>query len=573
MIGAQPCGATPIADLGGLSAYHLAMAASFVQRSSLFLAAEIEVYAPGAAIVLPPAGIGSRPVADLQQLAVQASAEILRASDVGYRTSAADRGGVQVYDGRIATAYALDRAIDLDPAQPAKGVSWGSLSLSNADARFDGYVTARNNDSRPVRMLMGRKTLDTQRGLWLDPAYSDLVPFWAGVASPWLLTDTTLQIPLRDASYLLERTVQQSTFGGTGGLDGTTDLAGKCVPVLRGTCLAITPVLVDPVDYIYRVSDGPISGVTLYVGGDSMNFSYAGDVADATAQQPAPGTYLTSNAQGLIRLGSKPILAVTVDATGAFLAAGPVPTLLAIARTLMTENLGLDPTLVDYSSWLGADAAYPYRSGAFYGTTPANGAAALSALLASIGAKLIPLRTGKLAVLVLRALPPGLRAATTWGTAQIVSLVPQALPATLDPPPYRWRVGYQQVLTVQTSSFDPDVTLAQQQFLGAEYRYATAISLTTKQAYRSPNDPNPLPTALASQADAQAVANDLLALWGQRRRLYTVEVPIEVGIQQEIGGVVILSYPTDDLRGGRAGQIVGESFQSTDATIKFPVLV
>ena len=80
---------------------------------------------------------------------------------------------------------------------------------------------------------------------------------------PWLVTPTTVQVALRDASYYLERQVPRNLYGGTGGLDGEVGLAGQAKPLVFGgptdaVIKNMTPVLVDPANLIYQVNDGPV---------------------------------------------------------------------------------------------------------------------------------------------------------------------------------------------------------------------------------------------------------------------------------------------------------------------------
>jgi hypothetical protein len=98
-------------------------------------------------------------------------------------------------------------------------------------------------------------------------------------------------------------------------------------------------------------------------------------------------------------------------------------------------------------------------------------------------------------------------------------------------------------------------------------------STTNATAYARPNALPPIGGAVQIQSDAQIVANLLGGLWGQRRRLYDVVLPLALGITHEIGDAVTIAYPIDDMRGGRVGLIVGEQFRSQDSTITYQVLV
>jgi hypothetical protein len=117
------------------------------------------------------------------------------------------------------------------------------------------------------------------------------------------------------------------------------------------------------------------------------------------------------------------------------------------------------------------------------------------------------------------------------------------------------------------------MTAARKQFVEMTGSFAYWSSTAVLTAFRRPNDPPPIVGTLLRQADAQAVVNDLGALWGVRRRLYDVTVPAFIGVPLDIGFVVTLIYPMDDLVHGRVGQIVGYSFRSPDAAVTIRVLV
>ena len=160
-------------------------------------------------------------------------------------------------------------------------------------------------------------------------------------------------------------------------------------------------------------------------------------------------------------------------------------------------------------------------------------------LLAGIGARLLVDRRGKLGVFVLRALDAGAVPSARLSALNVVDVQPQALPASLDPPPYRWRVGWGRNHLVQTTDLNATVKdTARAQFLAAEYRYAAWSGTDVLTAYRRPGDPDPVPTALLAQSSAQALADSLGALWRGRPGLYAVTVPVAVAAALDIGSVV-----------------------------------
>lgn len=543
-----------------------------------FFCVELDAYAP--AIEVPGGGFGHGARAHgvvPGATNVPAQFETVRVSDLGYRTREADPGGLAVYPPLLEEAFALDRFVELDTAASGVSVGWGAIRLANPQGQWDALTVRSNSDGRDARILIGTKLYDPVRGIELDPPRASLRPFFAGVSTPWRLSETTLDVPLRDAGYWLERPLQSSLYAGGGGLNGGDDLRGRPKPKTRGGTVAnpilnVAPVLVDPLQRIYAWNDAPGEMVTLYEGGAAV-FTFDGDVADLYAGGTSPGEYRTNKARGLFQLGSTAVRPITADVTGAFPSGAAPTTALALAARLLTEDIGLPATLLDQAAFAREDAARPYVAGYHWGPDPVDARAGVDAFLAGLYAKLVPTRGGPLGVMVLRRVPEGAQPRARLGTAEIVSLVPVALPANLSPPPYRFRVGYQRAHQVQASDLSPRVTDARKSLIGTEFRTAGWYDGDILTAYRRPNDPPPIGGALLGQADAQRVADELGDLWGVQRRLYQVAVPTTVALDLDVGDVVRVSWPIFGLMDGKLGQVVGDQFRSGDAVVGFLVLV
>lgn len=542
----------------------------------IFFALELDVYQPGTGLPVYAYGRGARPRGSAYLNAVTLeSSDTLRASDTGYRTRAADAGGVQVYPSVMDQAFEIDRHISLDPGQ-ASTATFGAIRLSNLGRRYDAYAATRNADGRAVRLLIGSKAWDPVRGIYVDPAYSDMRSFFGGTAQVWSLSETEFEIPIRDATYLADQPIQQNTYGGSGGLAGGSDLTGRRIPMTRGGTAAtpveaISLVTVDAVNLIYQWTDGPGTVVTLYEGGAAV-FVYDGDVSDLySGMRPAGGHYRTNNARGLLQTGSKPVRALTVDATGAFLLAGAVGTAVALARNVLTETLAQPSSILDLPSFSAADTAYPYVSG-FWLADDTTALSVVQLLLNSIGARLISTRTGLLSVLVLRKPYANAAPAMRLSRTNVIDVQPVALPSTLDPPPYRQRVGYGHINSVQTSDFNGSITDARKAQVGAAYAYAGWSSSAVLTAWRRRTDPDPVPTALLVKSDAQELATAIGSLFETRPGQFTVEMPIALAASLDLGSVVLLDWPLADLAGGKIGLIIGEQVRSYDASVTFTVL-
>ena len=75
------------------------------------------------------------------------------------------------------------------------------------------------------------------------------------------------------------------------------------------------------------------------------------------------------------------------------------------------------------------------------------------------------------------------------------------------------------------------------------------------------------------QSEAQTVIDSVGALLCARRRIYEARIPTDVAIDADLGDVVKIQYPLDDLQNGRLGQVIGESFDSGNPYVTLRVLV
>ncbi len=552
------------------------MAADF--KSPLMLVMELEMFRPAETGTGIP-GWATRPWGTMEPfLGNLESTETLRASDCGYRTRPGDAGGVVPYPPIMNSSIEIDRNISLDPSSPAPGLTVGALRIYNPRRSMDGTVASRNIDGRPFSVYAARKVWDASRGIYLDPPKSTLTKLTSGVARQWGPGGDEITIPLADATYYLERDYQSNTYLGTGGLNGSTDLKGKKIPRTRGGTVAnpilnVTPVLVDALNLIYQWNDGPGELVNMYEGADT-GITFQEDVADLYAGATNSGQYRTNKARGLFQLGRKPVREITVDVTGAFPVAGVRSTPVSIAFRMMVEDMQIPDSLLDIQSFVDLDSQNVVVAGWYFGPEDeSNAIAAVSYFLNSVGVKLVPRRSGVLSAWKLRRPSNTDAISAIIDESVILDIETDSLPSSLDPRPYRFRVGYQRNNTIQTTDLDPDVTDTRKAFLKEEYRYPAGwVNVDVLRAFRNPNDPPAIPTALLVEAEANAASQTLGALWGDRVQLYAVTVPLLYAMQLDIGNFVSLRYGYDVLDGGRRGTIVGEQMRTDADTCVLRVL-
>lgn len=544
------------------------------------IALELQTYVPGQAAVPATKSHGTRAHGTLSRagIATPELTELITASDVGYRTRSTDPGGVVSYPPLLADAFQIDARLTLQPETTAAGAAWGSVLLANPNGQFDPLIGVQNSDGRPIRLLTGRKTFDSSRQYFTDPAYASLSVLFSGLATPWALGDNGLQVPLRDATYWLEKPLQANLYGGTGGVEGTSDLTGKPKPKTRGgtsgnPILNVTPTLIDATNRIYQWNDAPGTIVALYEGGAPV-ITYQGDVGDLYSGSTSAGQYRTNNANGLFQLGSVPVAEITIDCTGSFPIAGLQYNPYWIAQYMLQEDCAMPPELIAWADFAAIAFAHNYGSGVYFGSDQVwTAVQGLEAILMGLGANLVPLRNGTLSVAIVEAIGSTEPIVASFDTTKIIACNRRPLPSVLDPPPFRIRCGYNHNYTVQTNGLNTaSSTAAHRQFIGAADRFASWADANLVAAYRRPNDYTAFPTALLSQSNAQAVANNHGAMWGVPRRLYDITLPAsQFGI--DLGKVVSITYPIERLASGQKARVVGYSYRSADATVIYTVIV
>ncbi|WP_419900657.1 hypothetical protein [Roseomonas sp. USHLN139] len=543
---------------------------------------EIELYRPGAGagaryargirpLGLPPAG------APLEATAT------LRASDTGYRTRNTDPGGVAAYPPTLDSALEIQEALNLEPGNSAVAWSAGSVQLLNPTGEYDQTEGFFNADRRVVRIRRGRRAQDAARGIEVDPAYSGLATLFTGLGQPWVAGENLLTLPIRDASYWTEQPLLTGLYAGTGGYQGTVDLEGQPIPKLRGgrvgnPVLNVKPVLVDRSIGLYQVSDGPGLIAAVYDAGDAWT-DRAADTTDPYGSVPPAGHWRScSLPTGLYVQTGTPLQEgreLTCDAVGDFPVAGPMTYAANLVRYLLTEDAGLPLSLLDVPSFTAAIAEAPFYTGDFW-TDPVQVVEAIAPILASIGAQLVPTPEGKLALVLLRAVPADAVPAARLTAGQMLAAPrPVGLPTSLAPSPWRWRIGHSRNNTVQASNtLDPDVTDARRAFLAQTDQVALAWQDTALlQAYRVPNDPAVVSTRLLTKADATEVGQAFGELWGKDRRLFEIPLDIDDALSLPLGTIVHVDYPIRSLRNGTLCRIVRRNISLKSRTITLTVLV
>ncbi|EIZ79238.1 hypothetical protein WSK_2083 [Novosphingobium sp. Rr 2-17] len=150
-----------------------------------------------------------------------------------------------------------------------------------------------------------------------------------------------VSIPLVGRGDRLEKTnLLTSSFAGTGGVEGTSDIAGNLKPVAFGRCLNIEPVLVDAAKQVYQVHDGAIDDIEMVFENALAVNSAPLTAANASAlysMSIPEGQWAKCPAAGIFRLGGQPSGLVTADVRGAKIGGVYSSNIATIATAILTR--------------------------------------------------------------------------------------------------------------------------------------------------------------------------------------------------------------------------------------------
>lgn len=307
-----------------------------------------------------------------------------------------------------------------------------------------------------------------------------------------------------------------------GALEGGDDLKDRPIPILLGVEPQIEPVLVDHLEHIYQVHDGRNHGAmqALVIAEDGKSaLTFDADYADITLATPIPGEYATCLATGHVKLGEAPQSVLTVRAKGLVSAAyGYTEAIAGLLQVLAVDFAGLsDPGELD-SGALTDLAAHTAVMGRWTGLEPESIRSVMQRFCTSAGAWAW-LRPNKL-LTAGRITDPDLATADFTMDAAVDL---REIPWRVDPyeiPVGRVRVGYRPYSRTLSEAevlgaVDEDV----RKDAGKDYRYAKA-EITEAERTQTPDAREiTILTALDSKDDAQALADEQLALRKGRRWL------------------------------------------------------
>jgi hypothetical protein len=494
--------------------------------------------------------VGDLPVAAFDEPGVGAAPITLRFSDRGWTSEPDDDPPDTHWESRVTEPLSVLRSLPITPDADSRVLmQLGQMTLINSDAALDDTVRTGAMDGRPISVKIGAPHVRRAE-------FQTMIDCTAG---NWRLADNgAVVLDMRDGAWEMDAPAQANLYGGTGGLDGTGELEGRPKPLAFGACLNVPPVLIDPEALIYQVHDGAIDAVTaVYDRGLALTFE--ANVADISAGIVSAGHFKVQRSGGYIRLGSVPTGIVTADirgdkAWGVYVSSAP-----KIAFRIAHDRGGLPDSRFALTTIEALHNRQPAPIGIYQGPEVATLGDLLNAALGGINAWWGPNRFNQFEFG--RVDRPDAQPRWFIDADDILEFSLLEPPATISPPVWRMRVGYQRNWTPQLTDLAAGVAPDRRQFLANEYRYATSSDISLTVAHRRAQDVT-RPALFANKADAEAEAL-------RERLLYSGDLQLGRARLKHQGFLVPLNstgqvtFPRYGLASGRNAIAVGQSITAS----------
>lgn len=465
----------------------------------------------------------------------------------GYITKGADLPAYTPYSARLdAARLQVERSTSGRSGIGGLVRVSASVPVVNADGALDRLLEAFAMDGRGVRIRVGRR----------DAALSSFGLVFTGVVAdePEIGFGQVL-FRFSDGAAKLDVPLNQNVYGGTGGLDGGADLAGKPKPVCLGHVFNVPAPLVDSANLIYQVHDGAIS--------DVPNVYDRGIALVRVAGAPAPGQYQPNVAQGTFKLGATPAGTVTADVLGDASLTGYINRTGDIILRVLVQRAALSSSEIDPTSFTNFNSQAPAEVGIWRGAEEASVADVVDELLANVGAWGGFSRYGAFGLGVVAA--PAGTAAAAYTEREIRSITRLPRPEPVAPAVFRATVPYQRNYTVQ-SDLAAAVPIARTSFAAQAVRISKAEDLSIRSRHLLAVEYQQGTGLFAVQADSDTEAQRRFTLWSGRAAMFDVELPIGA-LTRDPGNVITLRHRRMGFSTAKDVRVLGTKLRGSAVTL------
>ena len=485
---------------------------------------------------------------------------IIRLSTSGYVTGPNDNPADAEYPAKIVDPGTFKQSMFSENRTMGQAqVGYGEIVVTNADGELDSILNY-GVDGRAAVL----KRLPSRRGAYASAETIMRATLTrADSVSAW----TELRFRLYDRLLELDKPLQSNRYAGTtvsagATANGSPDLKDRIKPLVFGRANNIELICVNPFNLLYQASDGPVVSITGYDGG--IQLRNAGDfpsIAALIAASIPGGSCGTCLTLGLVRFGGaftgKPGFVFTADVVeGATLAQRSAS---AVAQRILAK-MGIAGASLVASSFTALQAAAPQEVG-IYISDETTALAALSMILGSVGASIVPNALGQFEVQQMRA--PGVPVFSLTMddilTDQGGSIGIVANPDT-DAGLPAWRVVLRHSKIYRTHSESEVGPCAAERriALGSEYREVRAESAAVRTKHLLAPELT-IETLLTNAADAASEAARRLALYSVRRDVLSFPVRRDDAVAAVLGATGTVTMPRLSYQSGRNMVVIGRT--------------
>jgi hypothetical protein len=365
---------------------------------------------------------------------------VLRLASAGYATRSTDDPADTFYAPRLMGDVDVgQQAMDQLGLGGQVALTAGELRLADADDAMLGLDRYGLADGRAIRLRV-LPVADRTASDFGVPFSATTLAFAGETVAVRREAGRAAVLGLTDLSERFNRPLQPARYGGTGGLEGSDEMAGRPKPVVLGRVFNMAPVPLGNVD----LGDGTLATYQVHwramLAVDAVRIR--GVAQTLTGSTPIIGQARAWPELGMVQLGSTPDGAVTCDAQGDAVGGYVSSTAGILRRLLDSLSPAVGVTDLDATAWTFAEADLPGEVG-FVAGGGDTAIAAVSRILEGCGGVLAGTRDGKL-----RLFDPVARDVAQWTlpAEHILDLRPVPLPTRLQPLPIavgvEWRPNW-----------------------------------------------------------------------------------------------------------------------------------
>ena len=392
----------------------------------------------------------------------------------------------------------------------------GDIEVANGDGFYDEMIRDYIWEGRSVDVYVGGK----------DMNFVDFKKIMVTKIKDITWNNDVINIKVHDNKKQFTDNIQPDKYLGTGGNEGGEELKDVHKPLLYGRCLNVAPILIDSVNQVYQVHNGPIANLVVRFAG----LSVIKDVG-----------YTLDKETGTFELLTQPFGLVTCSVQGAAGVAGHAQTTASIIIRIIQDNSDMVwPDDFNVASFKVLERSNTAVTGVYIPSGNKSLKNILDDLMEAVNGYWFFDRLDKLhvGILGISGVIPRYTNNEIYNISRQVTSIPV------------WSVTvsyYRNHKVMNESELAGAVTSTERNFLLSEYRSVNESDTNVQDVHT--DHEQQIDTNLWLLTDAQYQAERRLKLFGVERDIYKIEIPF-IDYSFQIGQGITISHNRFGLDGG-----------------------